>query len=189
MNNTKTYNVLFDGKSNENANSAKSPVCEYVPGSVNLDETVVQCVSWDNDMLVQATRYEVRPVTLPEWLSLEEWLRSNISWSYLWADARTMELPENFQRALLNFSGGLREAMVALLSTKNFRSNFRKSLRDQLVNWIETPVEDRQYNMPFSRRQIESLVSQREEWTAKNRSNRLYYAHRYQEAAGLPVAA
>jgi hypothetical protein len=189
MNNTKTYNVLFDGKSNENANSAKYPVAEYIPGSVDLNETVVQCVSWDNDMLVQNTRYEVRTVTLPEWLSLEEWLRSTTSWSYLWADARTMELPENFQRALLNFSGGLREAMVALLVTKNFRSSFRQSLRDQLVKWIETPVEARQFNMPFSRRQIEALVKVRDEWTAKNRSTRVYYANRYQEAAGMPVAA
>jgi len=187
---TKTYDVLFDGKCNENATSARVAVGAYVPGTVDLEEIVYQCASSDNDMLVSNKRYEVRTVTLPEWLSLEEWLRTNISWAFLWNDARIIELPEEFQRGLMKMSGdGLREACVTLLATKNFRSGFRLSLRNQLVEWLVTPEDKRAYRTPFSPRQIEKLVTARDGFNGKNRATRTYYAVRYNERTGLPVAA
>ena len=187
--NTTTYQVLFDGKANENASSAKWPVALYVPGSVNLEETVTQCLSHDNDMLVDARRYEVKTVTLPTWLSFEEWKANRIAWDFLWADARTMELEEGFQRGLLHFQGSLRFACVTLLSTKNFRSDFRSSLRNQLVNWMTTPATERVYASPFSPKQQAALVNVRDSRAAHNLSNRKYYESRYRENTGLPVAA
>lgn len=51
----------------------------------------------------------------------------------------------------------LEETMVApltkLLTTKN-QSNFVQSLRTQLTQWLETPLEDRSFNSPFSAKQF-----------------------------------
>jgi len=45
-----------------------------------------------------------------------------------------------------------------LLSVKNFRSNFRKSLCQQTIGWLETPKAERKYPFPLSPRQKDCLV-------------------------------
>lgn len=46
-----------------------------------------------------------------------------------------------------------------LLKTKKFRSEFRLSLRDQLVAWLELAPADRKYDSPFSPRQWGCLIT------------------------------
>lgn len=183
--NTTTHQILFDGSMNENSTSSRYPVAVYVPGSVNLEEQVNQCVSADFDMQISVRRYEVREVTLPSWLSAEEWIRTSSAWSFLWADARTRQLDEVFQRELLHMDSSLRYAATTLLLTKNFRSSFRQNMRDQLVAWMMTPAENRQYNTPFSRKQMEYVVSDRDVRAAKSLSRDHYYHTRYFEVAGV----
>ena len=50
----------------------------------------------------------------------------------------------------------LTEACTLLLKTQQFRSEFRRSLRDQLVRWIRD--EKPRYPSPFSSRQIDCLM-------------------------------
>lgn len=175
-----THEILYDAKPNENADSARVPVGVYVPGSVDLTETVTQCANWDFDMLVQNTRYEVLSVELPEWLSPTEWLRNTIEWKYLWALKGTKELPEATQRMLLGFQG-VRRYVVAKLFTTNLRSEFRMSLRSQIETWFSTPYEERKHDSPLSRRQWEVLVTERDKWAYENLSRNIYYASRYRE--------
>lgn len=182
--NTKTYPVLFDGNMNSNATSARLPIAVYVEGMVDLNEKTHQCVSSDFDMQIETLRYEVINVTLPEWLSVDEWLSNRINWAFLWADKRTLLLPEIEQRNLICLSGGLRYACVTLLSTKSFRSQFRESLRDQLIGWMMTPEESRQWSTPFSHKQKESLVTDRDRRAAERISSDTYYASRYSENIG-----
>lgn len=47
------------------------------------------------------------------------------------------------------------DLIVTLLKTKNFRSNFRKSLADQIRKWLKTP--DSSYGKPLSQKQMASL--------------------------------
>ena len=129
----------------------------------DLNEETWACFAHDDDRPVRVKRWEVREVELPEWLDPEEWLEHIVSWHWIWSVEGVKEFPEPWQRALLAV---LKEhgtvSMVAcaeLLTTKNFRSPFRASLRDQLVKWAETPPEERQYESPFSRRQWECLVT------------------------------
>lgn len=58
---------------------------------------------------------------------------------------------DRFAERSSRWSKDYREACLVLLKTKNFRSSFRKSLRDQIVGWLEdssptyqTPLSDRQ---------------------------------------------
>ena len=50
------------------------------------------------------------------------------------------------------------EICEVLLKTKKFRSDFRKSCRDQLVTWLLQVDSERKYQAPFSRKQMEYLV-------------------------------
>jgi hypothetical protein len=90
-----------------------------------------------------------------------EWCRHEITWRYLWAVVPP-EWPEQWQRALLLVKerAGMPAlaAVVKLLQTKTFRSTFRKSLRDQIVEWMETPEEERKYKLPLSPRQFDAIM-------------------------------
>ena len=44
------------------------------------------------------------------------------------------------------------EQIIKLL-VSNLRSNFRKSLRNQVNQWLETPEEERKFDSPLSPRQ------------------------------------
>ena len=50
-----------------------------------------------------------------------------------------------------------RDAMVRLMKVKKPRSEFRKSLRKQVIDWLNTPETDRKYPFPLSLRQMEYL--------------------------------
>lgn len=50
-----------------------------------------------------------------------------------------------------------RDIYTKLLKVKNFRSNFRRSLCRQVINWIDTPRSQRKYNSPLSPRQERCL--------------------------------
>ena len=181
---TITYTVLYDGGNNENSNSAKSPVAEWT-GQVDLEATVTQCLYWDDDRLVTVKRYALKQVTLPAWLPLNEWIRTYITWSYVWGFGADPVWPEAWQRGLGTMGEVERLAVIGLLKTKNFRNPFRKSLRDQIVAWFETPGDERKFGSPLSRNQWNALIRQRTVWEARQRSAGLYSSHRYSEAGGI----
>ena len=149
---THKVQILYTRKHNENATTAMDPMAPW-SGQVDLEATGTFCASFDWDMLVPAKLYEVREITLPSWMSAEEYTTGWIEWKYVWGAGVDMSWPEAWQRGLAGLSFADRAAACKLLRTKKFRSSFRKSLRDQIVSWLETPADQRRYESPLSARQ------------------------------------
>ena len=162
----------------ENSTTSKTPVAVLGEREVNMDETVTCCVSSDFDMLVSVARYGTCEVELPEWLSPAEWLQHQVAWKYAWGFGVEKTWPEAWQRFVAyNCSGAStkRLAVVKLLKTKSFRSNFRASLRRQLETWMATPEGERQYGNPFSSKQWDALCEIHTAREAKCLDNQLYW--------------
>ena len=152
----KSHNILYTRKNNENLTSAFDPYALWT-GQVDLSETGTFCASSDWDMLVTGNLYEVRSVSLPDWLSPTEWLRDYVAWKYVWGAGVDMSWPESWQRGLASLHFGNRYAACTILKVKKFRSEFRAKMRDQIVQWLETPADKRQYQSPLSSRQWECI--------------------------------
>jgi hypothetical protein len=65
-------------------------------------------------------------------------------------------LASRFFDRSLTLGDTLTQACSSLLITKQFRSEFRRSLRDQLVRWIDE--DSPRYPSPFSSKQIDCLM-------------------------------
>lgn len=172
----KVHEILCEHRG-ENAPTPRDPVAVW-RGQADLSETKKAFADWDFDLLVDIPKYEVRQVELPDWLDPEEWLVSWVEWKYLWGYGVDKNWSEAWQRGLMAVGRQAgREALlvcVQLLKTEKFRSEFRKSLRDQLVAWLETPDGERKYPMPFSRKQFECLITRYVEIEAWRIGERLY---------------
>lgn len=182
----KTYTVLFQF-TGENLGTAPSPKWEFDPtrDADRLSEKKVFCQSFDDDRPVISRAYETREVTLPDWISISEWVRRYSEFTFLWAElgpTESLEFPEVWQRGLLELGGTARSVVINLLRTQEFRSEFRKSLRDQFLKWAEeTAAGTAKYNDPFSRRQWEILKKYPVRWN----SERLYWRLQSTPADGI----
>ena len=164
--------VLFCRRG-ENSTTSPDPVGEWT-GQVSLDATGSYCLSSDDDRLVTCQKYSVRRVELPAWLSPREWAGNCVEWKYTWGAGVDPSWPEAWQRGLATLEFDCRYWAAKLLKTKKFRSEFRASLRNQIVAWLETPAVERKYGSPLSWRQWEAL-SGRRPWEPGQVSSRLYY--------------
>ena len=70
--------------------------------------------------------------------------------------AKCGEISDSWIKKLMYMSREERTACIGLLKVKNFRSEFRKSLRGQLENWLneDTP----RYPSPFSGKQWACII-------------------------------
>lgn len=169
-------------KMGENATTAADPIRVYNEAEdaklLTVKETF--CVSYDNDMLVQCLAYEVREVELPDWLPAAEWIANTTKWKFTWGFGVKKDAPENVQRFVASIEDqGARLAVVKLLETKKFKSEFRKSLRAQLDAYIATPAEERKFKSPFSPKQWDCLVDRYVAREASQLSSSLYYSRGY----------
>jgi hypothetical protein len=179
---TMVKHLVLCKKTGENATTAADPIRLYneATDAALLTVTDSFCVSFDNDMLVSCKVYEVREVELPEWLSVEEWCANTTKWKYTWGFGVKKDWPEAIQRFVSEVEGeGARLAVVKLLETKKFKSEFRKSLRAQLDEFIATPAADRKYKDPFSRKQWDCLVDRYVAREASQISSSLYHSRGY----------
>ena len=121
-----------------------------------------------------AEPYEVIEIELPEWLTTEAYCAQYIRWGYLWGNGADPEWPEPWQRLLsvLNNDHAARVACIDLLKVKKFRSEFRKSLRERLVTWLEDPEE--RYPSPFTPKQWDKLIQKWVVWKANRIRRRLW---------------
>lgn len=154
----KTHEILFEHPG-ENALIAKSPIAVWNE-QVDLTTKIRGCRSWDDDGFTLVDRYAVLEVELPDWLTPEEWIRSEVhfrfAFSYTGKEAEESlvrwfaygELPEERKNAIMK-----------LLKTKTFRSSFRESLQKQVLQWLHTSPEDRKFDSPLSPKQWSSLVT------------------------------
>jgi hypothetical protein len=179
----KTHKILYEHHG-ENSDTAKTAVAVYKKGMerggkpVDLDEMKTCCLYWGDDRLVSVKRYDIHTVTLPAWLRPEVWLRNQIELKWLWA-IFPMDIPERWTWALTAQSTEMKMLCAALLNTKEFRSDFRQAMRDQLVTWLDTHPDKRQYPTPFSRRQADCLETPGLRRKAKQLGESLYRSNRY----------
>lgn len=164
--------ILFSRRCNENATTALSPEGAWT-GQVDLGTTATFCASADWDMPVVCPVYEVRAFELPAWLPASEFAASALEWRYTWGAGVEKSWPESWQRGLRAMSFERRYTAAKLLRVKKFRSEFRKSLRDQLVAWLETPAQSRRFASPLTARQWDCL--EHNPWEAKRAAERIYY--------------
>jgi hypothetical protein len=167
-------------KYGENSTTAASPVRPFVEGQDEklLEVTGTFCLNSGDDRLVTCKVYETAEITLPDWLDPTEWANNTTSWKWAWGCGVDQTWPEHWQRTLAkgNFSTAEKLALVKLLKTKNFRSDFRRSLAEQVKAWLDTPADDRKYNRPLSPRQMDALVDRYTALDAKRLDSSLYYA-------------
>lgn len=150
--------------------------------TASLTETVYRCLCSDDDRSVPVNRYTVADVVLPEWLSPAEWLADTTTWKWAWGSGVDTSWPEAWQRGLAGMSIACRMGAVKLLATKNFRSDFRRSLRDQIVAWLETPPETRKFASPLSPKQWDVVVDRHTALDAKRTDSHLYHRRGFLDA-------
>jgi hypothetical protein len=154
---TVTHAILYrhDG---EEMGTPRRPVAVYTE-QVDITETKQGILSSDDWRPVTFTKWEVRAIDLPAWLTPEEWLKDPLAWQDTFAIADP-DWPEHWLRwmASPDVHPNQRRAAARLLKTKQFRSDFRASLCDQIITWLETDPEERQYPSPLSWKQWACLV-------------------------------
>jgi len=152
--------ILMSRENNEFSTTPSYPVGEWTPGEVDLDETMDFVRSSDDSRRVTEKKYSVVAVLLPAWMSTQEYIRPDVRMDlkYKWGgtDARP-DWPESWTRALMEMSFERVYWLSKILKVQNFRSNFRKSLKEQMVRWFETPPSERRYGFPLSPRQYAAI--------------------------------
>jgi hypothetical protein len=167
-----------------------APVCEVVvegttalatsgSAAYDLTETCWRCRAYDDDMQVQIPKYLVITVKLPEFLPVGEWAYNDTKWKYAWGAGMDATFPEKWQRDLANLGGRFIFTVAPLLKTYvkgKVRSDFRHSIAERIVEWLDTPASDRKYDSPLSSRQLEAISGPAYEWDRV--SSRLYSRRR-----------
>jgi len=141
----------------ENAGTDKFPVGEYTGQDLTKIKTV--CRSWDDDGLTTVPYYEVREIALPDWLSVAEYCRDAHTWRsvfFLYCDCNCSETVGRGWFTLQEQGTLYARCAKKLLDTKNFRSEFRRSLCEQSASWLMAP--EPKYQSPLSAKQWENLL-------------------------------
>ena len=180
-----TFKCLFR-HTGENSDSAYD-FCKVFEDSDAelLTKTRSCCLNWDNDMLVEINEYKVLDVTVIEGMDPKQ----IGSFYWLWSECGFVgidpcAIPLDWQRKIQTLKDWQRIACLDLLKVKNFRSEFRKSLRTQLEAWLSGA---NQYDSPFSSRQWE-CASSRRTYEVDRIQTSIYRGNRYAEFTGLKTA-
>mgnify|MGYP007028090793 CR=1 FL=1 len=112
--------------------------------TIDLNEKVDRFVSWDCNIPVSVPRYKVVEVTLPSWLTVDEWMRDEINWRWTWGLGVQKDWAERRQRKLFNLhlrgKGYLSGQATVLAITKLIKSEprkeERKALKRKVLNWL-----------------------------------------------------
>lgn len=169
---TMTPRLVLFKQTGECSTTPKDPVAEVAAVSadlksatlpsgdvVDLTETV-ECILHSDDWRgVTTSKWSVIEVMLPEWLTTAEWVRRTVCFKY--AVGRGVQLetwPERWVRRMLDQSPEVVTAVAKLLNADpaRMRSDFRKSLRERVVAWMDE--ESPQYASPLSPKQVACVV-------------------------------
>jgi hypothetical protein len=182
MANILTHKVVFV-YNGECSTTAPSPLAPYTSewDERVANETGNYILSNDDWRLITMHKYTVRDVQLPEWLPLNKWLNNTTSWKWVFGMVKNginTDLAPEFLFWLA--SSDLRTpdklAIVRLMETKKFRSGFRESMRNQVQQWLSTPVDDRKYRTPLSPKQMEYIFTPGLAIEAKHLDHNLYWS-------------
>jgi len=145
------------------------PQYVYNPETFEGDlEEMVYDIPWDFDTAPKQgrnyKRYWIMDVEIPEYFtSPEEWISNWSHWRYFntWIHFdmyKHHDLTAEMKRKIWNLrdNHAMLFAIHELLKVKTMRSEFRKSIRDQLLEWLRG---ENDFSTPFSHRQLECLIS------------------------------
>ena len=146
-----------------------NPMKVYEPSKdkEKLKEKTTKTWTSSDWRLVEVPRYKVLEIEIPDWMSPEEYLdtHTQIGWKYYKIAGGAEKLGREAFKKLSWFKDKpLLVAVLRLLKTKRFRSKFRESLRDQVLDWIEGKSK---YDSPLSKKQRDALVTRADEIFAK----------------------
>lgn len=146
------------------------PYCllENFPETENIEEMLYD-LAWDSDTApgqgTDKKRFIVIEEELPVYIkSFEEYKAQWINIRYFGKFINSRKLVhrnltvENYRTLFEMFLDGLKEQLYIIqktLQVKKPRSQFKLSLINQIMNWLETPKEDRKYKAPLSWRQLQ----------------------------------
>lgn len=158
-----TWKILYEASSRLPA--MYHPVALYVPGDVDLEETKLGYL-FDDPRPIPVKRWQVEEVTIPDWISPEEYIRSPERWAWMFMQMSKYGWSPELARAWMDsvelFTDAEMNAALTLLRTRKFRSKFRESLRDQIVDWLLTPPHERKYpRSPLSQKQWAAIIRPR----------------------------
>lgn len=128
------------------------------PFEVDLTEEKMALVGHDNWQQIPVKLWGVKDVELPSWMDPHVYAVStslHVMVKYMTGLGASLEWGEDWWKRIWKFNSARRLAVIKLLSTENFRSDFRKSLNEQLVAWLNGESD---YPSPFSPRQWECLT-------------------------------
>lgn len=149
-----TYKVVYEFRGEWDTNKAVTPICLLEDFTGDLTEQKRGILSFDDFRPAMYDRWQVRSVQLPDWLPFDEWRRRPWDWHSVtqWGIE-----DETLGRYLATLDERRFNALRKLM-TKNLRSEFRKSLRDQVQAWLDAAPQDREYRSPLSPRQWDALT-------------------------------
>lgn len=173
--NTVKFLTRHDGELSYTTNTLVK-VFDPATDADKLNETVDVLASSDDWRLVTVKKYSTTDVEVPCWMDPASYPDRAIDMKYfLGAGGNEAWGREWFER-LVSLDFGVRFACCQLLNTKNFRSDFRRSLRDQLVKWLNG---ESNYSSPFSPKQLNCLLNSYVLRDAKRAEDNLYRSGRY----------
>ena len=147
---TQTIKTVFE-HFGENATTPYTPTCEYRNFTGDIEEKVSRFAFWDDDQkFTSIPRYKVLDIEIPIWMTFDEWAKEEyISLRSLIRDGLPKDTPKHYYRKIKKLKGFGKYSAVKLLSPR-LRSDFRKSLKEQLIKWLDG---ENDYDSPFSDKQ------------------------------------
>ena len=120
--------------------------------------------SYDDWYPVEAPLYSIVVVEIPHGLHPDFFLQERFAFEGIWGDVpKSKELPHELQERLVSCVNSFfaRTAIARLAVTahgRGFRSQFKKSLWEQVEAWLSTPLNERKHSMPLSPKQLQAIL-------------------------------
>ncbi len=100
--------------------------------------------------------FELRTFNAPDWMTNLQFVAYHIQIRHLHAYGANWDWPQKWIEELLQMPSEQRYFTTQLLKSvpDRMRSKIRKSIRMQIIQWMETDPESRDYRTPLSPRQL-----------------------------------
>ena len=178
----KTVEIVF--KRNGQNVGTYSPHCAIEDTEkYDLSKKEQFCRSYDDNYLIEENTYFIKEIVLPIWLNEKEYCENTnyVYWNYIWQmNNKIPYMAENIQRYLYDLMvknyGFNVYCMSFILQVKRFKSKFRESMYNQIIDHINTPQEDRKYRLSLSPKQLNCISVKK--WQYDNVSKSIYWAKR-----------
>lgn len=183
----KTYECVYTRANNENADSAFSLLCLLSEFDGDLSATMRCCRNWDDNGLVEVSKFKVITVCLPDWLPFAEYKKNQFGWELVFLVLKYRvkfdidSTPYEKAKLLFDCPAFAKPGLSTLLFGK-VRGDFSISLQNQIETWLQTSAAERKYQFPLSNRQLQALCYRKR---GGGVDADLYRHSRYYEMKGL----